>query len=165
MHGAVSFDVVGPPGIRSTLVTEFKKFKKAATPNSLLRSDSPLTTHAFSIPILIPDLRIQNGCINPPHTVAQHTSNKTTSSTTSKTFSRAIALEFLNHLVVVFGPPAAETTANHGRHTTIMSSSIRIPQAAAQSTSPEQGLGLFSTDYDTCSSVIACDRYNPAAYA
>ncbi|KAH0284332.1 hypothetical protein M436DRAFT_64845 [Aureobasidium namibiae CBS 147.97] len=87
----------------------------------------------------------------PPHTVAQHTSIKTTSSTTSKTLSRAFALEFRQHLVVVFGPPATELTANHGPHTTTMSSSIELPQAYAPTTSPQQGLYPLRSPHEICS--------------
>jgi hypothetical protein len=163
MHGAVSFDAVGPPVTRTTLVHHFRIEGRDA--------HLPLT---FGFPSYTTRILYTNThsrfthskwLHKSPHTVAQHTSNKTTSSTTSKTFSRATAFEFLQHLVVVFGPSAAETTANHGRHTTKMSSSIENPQAAAQSTSPEQGLNSLCTAHDTCSRVIACDRYNPAVYA
>ena len=100
----------------------------------------------------------------PPHTVAQHTSNKTTSSTTSKTLSRAFALEFRQHFVVVFGPSATETSANHGPHTTTMSSSIELPQAYAPTTSPEQGLYSHRTPHEICSNSV-CARFDASAYA
>lgn len=100
----------------------------------------------------------------PPHTVAQHTSIKTTSSTTSKTLSRAIALEFLQHLVVVSGPSATETKANHGHHTTTMSSSIELPQAYAPTTSPQQGLYPVRNPHETCSNSV-CARFDASAYA